>query len=70
VADLSPYKQGRLLPGTRIPVVDPARIVETKPDLILLLAWNLADEITEQLDFARAWGAQFIVPLPSPRVIA
>ncbi len=66
VADRSPHKQGLLLPGTRIPVVDPARIAETRPDFVLILAWNLVEEVRQQLAGIRAWGGRFIVPLPAP----
>jgi hypothetical protein len=68
VADRSPHKQGLLLPGTRIPVVDPSRIAETKPDYVLVLAWNLFDEVTRQLPDVPSWGGRFIVPLPAPAV--
>jgi 2-polyprenyl-3-methyl-5-hydroxy-6-metoxy-1,4-benzoquinol methylase len=67
--DRSPHKQGLFLPGTRIPIYEPERINATKPDYILILPWNLQDEIISQLSFARTWGAQFVVPIPEPRVI-
>lgn len=67
--DRSPHKQGLFLPGTRIPIYEPERINETKPDYILILPWNLQDEIISQLSFARNWGAQFVVPIPEPRII-
>ncbi len=66
VADRSPHKQGLLLPGTRIPVVDPARISETRPDFVLVLAWNLFEEVRQQLADVSTWGGKFIVPLPTP----
>jgi SAM-dependent methyltransferase len=62
--DRSPYKQGRFLPGTHIPIYHPDRIRETKPDYIVILPWNLKDEIMEQLQFIRDWGARFVVPIP------
>ena len=62
--DRSPYKQGRFLPGTHIPICHPDRIAETKPDYVLILPWNLKDEIMEQLQFIRAWGGRFVVPIP------
>ena len=65
--DRNPYKQGRFLPGTHIPIHPPERIDEVKPDYILILPWNLKDEILAQLAHAREWGAQFIVPIPSRR---
>ena len=67
--DRSPHKQGRFLPGTHIPIHEPERISVTKPDYILILPWNLQDEIIEQLSFARSWGAQFVVPIPEPRIV-
>uniref|UniRef100_Q07IQ4 C-methyltransferase n=1 Tax=Rhodopseudomonas palustris (strain BisA53) TaxID=316055 RepID=Q07IQ4_RHOP5 len=68
VVDRSPHKQGLYLPGTRIPVLAPEKIAETKPDYILILPWNLRDEISGQLDFARQWGGKFVVPIPSVQV--
>jgi len=67
--DRSPHKQGRFLPGTHIPIYEPERINVTKPDYILILPWNLKNEIINQLSFARAWGAQFVVPIPEPQII-
>ena len=62
--DRSQYKQGRFLPGTHIPIYDPSRIRETKPDYVVILPWNLKDEIMEQLQFIREWGGRFVVPIP------
>ncbi len=62
--DRSPFKQGRFLPGSHIPIYHPDRIRETKPDYILILPWNLKDEITGQLQFIREWGGRFVVPIP------
>jgi len=62
--DRSPYKQGRFLPGTHIPIYHPSRIRETKPDYVVILPWNLKDEIMDQLQFIRAWGGRFVVPIP------
>lgn len=67
--DSSPHKQGLLLPGTALPVYAPERILETKPDYVLILPWNLKDEIMAQAAGIRAWGGQFIVPLPEPRIL-
>jgi SAM-dependent methyltransferase len=67
--DRSPYKQGLFLPGTRIPIHHPDRLAETKPDFILILPWNLKDEILSQLDYARGWGARFVVPIPEVQVL-
>ena len=62
--DRSPYKQGRVLPGTHIPIFHPDRIRETKPDYVIILPWNLKDEIMQQLQFIREWGGRFVVPIP------
>ncbi len=62
--DRSPYKQGRFLPGNHIPIFHPDRIRETKPDYVVILPWNLKDEIMEQLRFIREWGGRFVVPIP------
>ncbi len=62
--DRSPHKQGRFLPGSRIPIYHPDRISETKPDYVIILPWNLKDEIMRQLDFIRDWGGRFVVPIP------
>ena len=62
--DRSPYKQGRFLPGNHIPIFHPDRIRETRPDYIVILPWNLKDEIMEQLAFVREWGGRFVVPVP------
>jgi hypothetical protein len=67
--DLSPHKQGMFLPGTRIPVVQPARIFEAKPDYVLILPWNLKDEISKQMSAIRDWGGKFVVPIPEVRVL-
>jgi SAM-dependent methyltransferase len=62
--DRSPHKQGRFLPGSRIPIYHPDRIRETKPDFVIILPWNLKDEIIKQLEFVREWGGRFVVPIP------
>jgi SAM-dependent methyltransferase len=66
--DRSPHKQGRFLPGTHIPIYHPGRIRETKPDYVLVLPWNLKDEIMEQLQFIQEWGGRFVVPIPKVTV--
>lgn len=68
--DRNPYKHGRFLPGSHIPVFAPDKLAETKPDYILILPWNLRDEIIQQLEYARAWGARFVVPIPNVEVIS
>lgn len=62
--DRSPHKQGMFLPGTRLPIKAPEAIDETKPDYILILPWNLKDEIMSQMAHIKDWGGQFIVPIP------
>jgi SAM-dependent methyltransferase len=62
--DRSPYKQGRFLPGSRIPISHPDRIREAKPDYLIILPWNLKDEIMGQMEFIRDWGGRFVVPIP------
>ena len=62
--DRNPFKQGKYLPGTHIPIYHPDRLAEVKPDYILILPWNLRTEISEQLAYARDWGAHLVVPLP------
>jgi SAM-dependent methyltransferase len=64
VVDRSPHKQGRFLPGTHVPVYAPERIAETRPDYVLILPWNLRDEVIEQMHFVREWGGRFLVPIP------
>lgn len=62
--DRSPHKQGRLLPGTRIPIRAPADLLAARPDYVLILPWNLRDEIAEQMAQIRDWGGRFVVPIP------
>lgn len=69
VADLSPHKQGRFLPGSHIPVVAPDRIDEVKPDIIVIFPWNLRDEIIGQLQHARGWGARFVTAIPELQIL-
>jgi len=66
--DRSPHKQGHFLPGTHIPIYHPDKIKETKPDYLLILPWNLKDEIMSQMSAIRTWGGQFVVPIPEVRV--
>ncbi len=66
--DRNPYKHGRFLPGTHVPIFPPERIRETKPDFLLILPWNLKDEIIKQNAFIREWGGKFVVPIPEVQV--
>ncbi len=68
VADKNQVKQGRLLPGSRIPVVDPEYIYEAKPDYLLILPWNIKDEVMRQMAGIREWGGMFVVPIPTVKV--
>ena len=67
--DKNPHKQEKFLPGTHIPIKHPNRIKEDKPDYVLILPWNLKDEIIEQLSFIHEWGGKFIIPIPFLEVI-
>jgi SAM-dependent methyltransferase len=66
--DRNPYKHGRFTPGTHIPIHPPERLAETRPDYILILPWNLKDEIMAQLAYTGEWGARFVVPIPEVTV--
>ena len=68
--DRSPYKQGTFLPGTHIPVMHPDKISETKPDYLLILPWNLKEEIMTQMAFITEWGGKFVVPIPEVQVFS
>jgi SAM-dependent methyltransferase len=65
VVDRSPHKQGRLLPGSRIPILAPEHVASTRPDYLVILPWNLRQEITEQMAGIRAWGGRFVLAVPS-----
>ena len=68
--DRNPYKQGKFLPGTHIPIFPVEKIDETRPDYLLILPWNFKDEIINQMARIRNWGGQFVVPIPNVQVIA
>jgi SAM-dependent methyltransferase len=68
--DRNPYKQGKFLPGTHIPIYHPDKIKETRPDYVVILPWNFKDEIMAQIAYIRDWGGQFIVPIPEVQVYA
>jgi predicted TPR repeat methyltransferase len=65
VIDRSPAKQGKYLPGSRIPIVDETRLREERPDYVVILPWNLRDEVMAQLDYIREWGGQFVTAVPN-----
>jgi SAM-dependent methyltransferase len=64
VVDLNPHKQGCFLPGSHLPIYPPSRLSETKPDYVLILPWNLKDEIMTQMNYVREWGGQFVIAVP------
>ncbi len=66
--DRNTYKQGKFLPGTHIPILAPEKIRETRPDYVLILPWNIKDEIMGQLSYIRDWGGRFVVPIPELRI--
>jgi hypothetical protein len=66
--DRNPHKQGKFLPGTHIPILQPDTIRETRPDFVLILPWNLRAEIMSQLAYIREWGGRFVVPIPEVQV--
>jgi len=67
--DRNPYKQGKYTPGTHIPILPPERLMEARPDYVLILPWNLKDEITQSFAGIRAWGGRFVVPIPTVQVL-
>src|SRR4029453_6617465 len=69
VVDKSPHKQNHFMPGVRIPIFGPEKIFETKPDYVLILPWNLKNEISEQMAGVTAWNGKFVVPIPEVRVL-
>lgn len=69
VADASPHKQGKFLPGSRIPVVAPERLLQEQPDYVLVLPWNLLDEVRQQYPQVPQWGGQFVIAVPELRLL-
>ena len=67
--DKNPHKQNLFLPGTHIPIYSPEKILLTKPDYLLILPWNLKDEIMEQMSFIRDWNGKFVVLIPKVEII-
>jgi hypothetical protein len=67
VVDRSPHKQGKFLPGSHIPIEAPEKVRETKPDYLLILPWNIREEVMGQMDFIREWGGKFVVAIPVVR---
>jgi hypothetical protein len=67
--DRNPYKHGRFTPGTRIPILPPERIAQDRPDYVLVLPWNLREEISAQLSYVRDWGGRLVFPIPSLEIV-
>ena len=67
--DRSPWKQGKFLPGTHIPIHAPEKLAETRPDYILVLPWNLREEISRQLEYVREWGGRLVFPIPELQIV-
>jgi SAM-dependent methyltransferase len=70
VVDRNPYKQGKYTPGRHIPIHPPEALVDAQPDFVVILPWNLRDEIMAQLSFVRDWGGRFVIPIPRVQVLA
>ena len=68
--DLNPYKQGKFLPGTHIPIKSPDFISQAKPAYLLILPWNLKHEIIHQMAHIREWGGKFVIPIPKLEIVA
>ena len=68
--DRSPHKQGQFLPGTHIPIYHPDKIREARPDYLLILPWNLKDEVMAQMDYIRNWNGKFVLPIPEVQVLS
>ncbi len=69
VVDASPYKQNKYLPGSHIPIVNESEIKKLKPDFIIILPWNIKEEIMNQLNYVREWSCKFVIPIPKVRII-
>ena len=68
VCDLNPHKQNKFLPGTGIPIINPSELIKYKPDYIIILPWNLKDEILKELDYTKKWGCQMITSIPKLKI--
>jgi SAM-dependent methyltransferase len=70
VVDRNPYKHGKYLPGSRIPIYAPEKLIEEKPDYVLILPWNIKDEIMSQMAVVHSWGGKFVIPIPEVYVVS
>jgi hypothetical protein len=69
VVDKNPAKQGKFMPGSRIPIVSESYMADQKPDFVIILPWNFKDEIMNQLSYIREWGGRFVIAVPSISII-
>ena len=69
VVDANPHKQNKFLPASHIPVVDETHLRNNKPDFVMILPWNLKDEITAQLEYIKEWNGRFVIPIPELQII-
>ncbi|MFX1328516.1 MAG: methyltransferase domain-containing protein [Promethearchaeota archaeon] len=69
IVDKSPYKQGKYLPGSHIPIINEKEIKKFKPDFIIILPWNIKDEIIEQLNYVKEWGCRFVITIPKLKIL-
>ncbi|MCK4781241.1 MAG: SAM-dependent methyltransferase, partial [Candidatus Lokiarchaeota archaeon] len=69
VIDKSPYKQGKFLPGSHIPILNEKKIKKFKPDYIVILPWNIKEEIMEQLDYVKEWDCRFVIAIPEMKIL-
>jgi hypothetical protein len=69
VADVNPQKQGKFLPGSRIPIVEPGKILEICPDYIIVLPWNLKEEIMREISYIKDWDGKFVLIIPELKVL-
>jgi hypothetical protein len=69
VCDAAPSKQGKYLPGSHVPILPPAVLREDKPDIVLILPWNIADEIIKQHAYVREWDGKFVIAVPQMKTV-